>query len=115
MKRQILLGGMLAGLVAAPMLGSLLARAAATDAPATADAEPVPTSVDLSKFDCRTLLHMEGQDRDQAMIFLHGYVSAQKGQMTIDFAPLADATDKIVDFCIDHPSAIALTVFTDNR
>jgi HdeA/HdeB family protein len=100
MKRQILLGGMLAALMAAPILGSLLAQAATTGAPA--DAAPVPTSVDLSKFDCRTLLHMEGEDRDQAMIFLHGYVSAQKRQTTIDFAPLADATDKIVDFCIDH-------------
>jgi len=104
---------MLVALMAAPILGSLFVQAATTGTPA--EPAPVPTSVDLSKFDCRTLLHMEGEDRDQALIFLHGYVSAQKRQTMIEFAPLADATDKIVDFCIDHPTAIALTVFTDNR
>jgi hypothetical protein len=114
MKRKILLGGVLAALMAAPILGSLLAQAAAAG-DAALPAAPVPTSVDLSKFDCRTLLHMEGEDRDQALIFLHGYVSAQKRQTVIEFAPLADATDKIIDFCIEHPAAIALTVFTDNR
>src|SRR5262249_4156256 len=113
MKKLILLGGMLAGFIAFPILTSLLAHAAVTGAgsPPTG----AVTSVDLSKFDCRTLLPMEGADRDRAMVFLHGYVSAQKRQTVIELGPLAEASEKIVDFCIDHPTSIALTVFTSNR
>jgi hypothetical protein len=103
MKTRILLGAMLAALMPAAVIGAV--------SPAGA---PV-ASVDLSKFDCRTLLHMEGDDRDRAVLFLHGYVSAQKRQTVIELAPLAEATDKIIDFCIDHPTAVALTVFTNNR
>ena len=113
MKRQMVLGGVLAAFVAIPILTSLLAQAAVTGAgsPPTG----AVSSVDLSKFDCRTLLHMEGENRDRAVIFLHGHVSAQKRQTVIDLGPIAESTDKIIDFCIDHPTSIALTVFTNNR
>ena len=74
-----------------------------------------PTTVDLSTFDCRTLLTMNGEYRDNAVLFLHGYVSGQKKPTVIDLAPMAAATDKIIDHCISNPNANALAAFTASR
>jgi hypothetical protein len=113
MNKQILFGGIVAALTLVPIVTSLMARAAGSNSPGPT--APVAATVDLSKFDCRTLLHMDGEDRDNAVLFLHGYVSAEKKQTIIELAPIAASTDKILDYCIDHPTAIALTVFTNNR
>ena len=83
--------------------------------PAMAQEAPRPTTVDLSTFDCRTLLSMSGDYRDNAVLFLHGYVSGQKKQTVIELAPIATATDKVIDYCITNPSANALAAFTANR
>ncbi|QIK95273.1 hypothetical protein G7076_01140 [Sphingomonas sp. HDW15A] len=71
--------------------------------------------VDLSTFDCRSLLTMNGEYRDNAVLFLHGYVSGQKKQSVIELGPIAASTDKIIDYCISNPSANALAAFTANR
>ena len=83
--------------------------------PAIAQKPPKPTTVDLSTFDCRTLLAMSGDYRDNAVLFLHGYVSGQKKQTVIELAPMATATDKIIEYCISNPGANALGAFTANR
>jgi hypothetical protein len=83
--------------------------------PAMAQEATRPATVDLATFDCRTLLAMNGDYRDNAVLFLHGYVSGQKKQTVIELAPIAAATDKIIDYCITNPSANAIAAFTANR
>jgi hypothetical protein len=100
---------------------SLLGRLATSIAasiictPAVAQEAAKPTTVDLAKFDCRTLVSMNGEYRDNAVLFLHGYVSGQKKQTVIELAPIAASTDKIIDYCISNPGANALAAFTANR
>jgi hypothetical protein len=104
MKKLSLLGG-LATSIAASIICT----------PAVAQEAAKPTTVDLATFDCRTLLSMNGEYRDNAVLFLHGYVSGQKKQTVIELAPIATSTDKIIDYCISNPSANALAAFTANR
>jgi len=65
--------------------------------------------------DCRTFLQMEGENRDNTVLFLHGYVSGQAKQAKIELAPISEATDRIINQCIDKPSDNLLSVFTRNR
>ena len=83
--------------------------------PAMAQEPERLTTVDLSTFDCRTLIAMNGDYRDNAVLFLHGYVSGQKRETVIELAPIAASTDKIIDYCISNPGANALAAFTANR
>jgi hypothetical protein len=100
--------------------GFLLSLAAVAGPSASQGAEPasrppLASSVDLDAFDCRTLLQMEGDNRNNAILFLHGYVSGQMRQTKIELGPMAEATDRIIDQCIDKPSDNALAVFARNH
>ena len=108
MKRLSLLS-----LAAAAFASSVLGTTATAQPSAAADARP--TTVDLATFDCRTLLRMNGEYRDNAILFLHGYVSGQKKQTVIELGPIATATDRIIDYCISNPDAKALTASEANR
>ena len=94
---------------------AIATAACAICVPVMAQEAARPTTVDLSTFDCRTLLKMSGEYRDNAILFLHGYISGQKKQTMIDLAPMATSTDKIMDYCIANPSANALAAFGANR
>jgi hypothetical protein len=104
MKKLSLLGGLATSIAASIICTPAMAQAAAR-----------PTIVDLETFDCRTLVSMNGEYRDNAVLFLHGYISGQKKQTVIELAPIAASTDKIIDYCISNPSANALAAFTANR
>jgi hypothetical protein len=82
--------------------------------PAASQTSPLST-VDLTALDCRTFLQMEGDNRNNTVLFLHGYVSGQAKQTKIELAPISEATDRIVNQCIDKPSDNLLSVFTRNR
>lgn len=84
-------------------------------AAATAQRTPAMSTVDLTSLDCRTFLQMEGDNRNNTLLFLHGYVSGQAKQIRIELAPIADSTDRIVNQCIDRPTDNLLAVFTRNR
>jgi hypothetical protein len=83
-----------------------------TSAVIAQDRDPAKvTSIEVASIDCRTLLKMPGDDRENTVLFLHGYVTGSQGKKEINLAALTEATDKIADYCIDHPSASALEVF----
>ena len=88
--------------------------AAILSSPAASQSNPMST-VDLMTLDCRTFLQMEGENRDNTVLFLHGYVSGQAKQTKIELAPISEATDRIINQCIDKPSDNLLSVFTRNR
>ena len=94
--------------------GGLIA-AAALSAPAVSQGTPAMSTVDLTTLDCRTFLQMEGDNRNNTLLFLHGYVSGQAKQTKIELAPISESTDRIINQCIDKPSDNLLAVFTRNR
>ena len=106
---NVLAGGLAIALATAGSVG-----VAAAQEPAKTP-KPLAETVDLSKLTCRTLLKMSDGDRTDAFLFLHGYVSGTKKEMTLKLDPMAEATDEILDECIDHPAETALAAFTKYR
>ena len=97
------------------MIGGALAAAPFLSSPAVSQRAPVMSTVDLTTLDCRTFLQMEGENRNNTLLFLHGYVSGQAKQTKIDLGPISESTDRIVNECIDKPSENLLAVFIRNR
>ena len=71
--------------------------------------------VDLQTLTCRELLKSEGENRANLVIFMHGFISGKKGVTVIDAPELAEATNTILDTCIDNPDSQLLGVFEQNR
>lgn len=76
------------------------------------DGDPV---VEMSTVDCRTMLKMDSDEQDFTLIYFHGFISGKKGETLFDGPVLREATDKIMDFCIDSPSATLMEAFEKNR
>jgi len=95
---------------------AVVAAAAGTGAALTASAQEgeAVTSVDVAAFTCRDLIRLSSE-RDNVVIFMHGYVSGKMGETVIDIPALTAASDAVVEYCIDNPEAPALTAFMDNR
>ncbi|MGH6932485.1 MAG: HdeA/HdeB family chaperone, partial [Dongiaceae bacterium] len=91
---------------------SLAALAIALIAPVAVAQDAAKQIIDLTTLDCRTLLELDGTQRQDVIMFYHGYVSGQKSETVADVDKLAQATDKIVDQCIDKPAEPLLTVFS---
>lgn len=71
--------------------------------------------IELQTMTCREVLKSDGEDRDNIMIFMHGYISGKKGETTVDAPVLADVTSQILDTCIDNPNQTLFSVFEASR
>jgi hypothetical protein len=69
----------------------------------------------IDALDCRTLLRLGGDERAYTLLYYHGFVSGQLGQMDLPTDVMAAATDKIIEQCIDKPGEKVLTVFEQVR
>lgn len=69
----------------------------------------------IDEMTCREMLKMGGTERDFTMIFLHGFMSGKKSQLLFEPGPLAEASDKVLDQCINNPDAKLLAVFEKAR
>jgi hypothetical protein len=69
----------------------------------------------LDELDCRTLLRLAGEERAYTLLYMHGFVSGKRGQTMLPAQELAEATDRIVDQCIDQPGDKLLLVFEKVR
>lgn len=79
------------------------------------DAPKKWTTVDLNKQDCRTFLKMTGYEREITVAFYHGVITGMKKETSVNIPALAEATDKVMDHCIDNPKTVLLQVFQDQR
>lgn len=113
MNKRTLSVGLAAVFAASSICSAAMAQEPVTSTAVTGNSRPA--TVDLSAFDCRSFIKMNGEYRDNAVLFLHGYVSGQKKQTMIELAPIAASTDRIMDYCISHPNANALTAFMTHR
>ncbi len=94
-------------------LPAVLAALAFAAVGAQAQEKPAapPKQAAIDEIDCRTLLRLGGEERGFTILYLHGYVSGVKGQKLLPVQELSDATDRIVDQCIDRPGERLLAVF----
>ena len=72
-------------------------------------------SIDLQALTCTEFLQTSGEERANILIFMHGFMNGKKGDTTINAPALAEATDKIIDTCIDNSNEKLASVFEKNR
>jgi hypothetical protein len=107
-----------------PILPALFAAlglcALGAAAPAAAQGTPAPQARPagqpaLNDLDCRTLLRLSGDERAYTLVYLHGFVSGRANQLLLPTAEMAEATDRIIDHCIDKPGDKVLPAFEQVR
>lgn len=69
--------------------------------------------VNISEVSCRDMLKMAGDERDYSLVFFHGYVQGKQETEIFSETQLSQATDQIVDYCIDNPSDSLMEVFEE--
>ncbi|MGD1865778.1 MAG: HdeA/HdeB family chaperone [Phormidesmis sp.] len=72
-------------------------------------------TVDLATLTCREFLKTPGDEQANLMIFMHGYMSGVSETTTVDGPALANASNSIVDGCIDDPEGTLFSQFEANR
>jgi len=81
-----------------------------------AKAEDVPKMIiKIDEMTCREMLKMAGDEQDFTVIFLHGFISGKKSELVFDSMALSEATDRVLDSCIDNPDDKLLAVFEKAR
>jgi len=68
------------------------------------------TTKDLNNFLCKDIMRMSGDDRDVVIGMLHGFILGKKGTTKLDIQKLGDATDRFIEYSLDHPGEKALDV-----
>jgi hypothetical protein len=71
--------------------------------------------IDIASLDCRTFLRTSGEERDNIVIFIHGYLNGVEGMTKVNLEELALATDAALESCIDNPAANLLDTFRQVR
>lgn len=69
----------------------------------------------IGELDCRTLLRLGGEERDFTILYFHGFVSGRSNLQLLPVQELAEATDKVIEHCIDKPGDKVLAVFEQVR
>jgi cell division protein FtsW (lipid II flippase) len=64
---------------------------------------------EVDKFLCKDILRTSGDDRRNAIAFMHGYLLGKSGKNKFDKAILAKATDDFIEACLDDTGAVAIT------
>jgi len=68
------------------------------------------TTKNVAELECKAVMRLGDEDRTATIAFLQGYVAGKKSQTVIDISKLSEATDKLIDDCLDHPKDKALDV-----
>jgi HdeA/HdeB family len=83
-----------------------LALAIAIAAPASAQED----KRNVAEVECKAVMRLNDRERENTIVFLHGYLAGKKGELVIDIAKLSAATDKFIDHCLDNPKEKAVEV-----
>lgn len=70
-------------------------------------------SKDLTSSACKDLMRFSGEDRVIALAFAHGYWLGKKGTTIYKPGKLGEATDELIETCLDNPNANALKTLGD--
>ena len=77
----------------------------------TAFAGELSETKDLKDYKCKDVMILSGEDREIAIALAHGYMLGKKNTTVYVPEVLGVATDKFMDYCLDHPADNALEVF----
>ena len=80
-----------------------------------ASAEEPEPEIDIQTIDCRTMLKMDNDEQELTLIYFHGFKSGQDGDMMFDGPVLREATNEIMDWCIDNPAESLMKAFEEKR
>lgn len=69
------------------------------------------STVDLESITCRTLFKLDSQEKDNLVIFMHGFLSGKLDETLLDVPELTEVTDQIIDHCIDNPDETLLSAY----
>jgi hypothetical protein len=58
---------------------------------------------------------MDGDDQDSTILFFHGLMTAKNNESVILVDKLGEATDNVVNYCIDNPNDTLLNTFIKYR
>jgi HdeA/HdeB family len=64
----------------------------------------------VADVECKAVMRLNDRERENTIVFLHGYLAGKKGELIIDIAKLSAATDKFIDHCLDNPKDKAVEV-----
>ena len=67
-------------------------------------------TADIGKLTCREVVLQTGSDRPTTIAFLHGFLLGKSGGTVINVDKMVEATESMLESCIDEPSAIAIDV-----
>jgi len=67
-------------------------------------------ATDLKTISCKDIMRASGGDRDISIGFLQGYLLGLSGKTAFDSEAVGEATDALIEECLDHPTKIALDV-----
>ena len=62
----------------------------------------------VEQYTCKEVMRASGEERDLAIVFLHGYLLGKSGRGSFRPDDLAAATDRFIDHCLDHPKESAV-------
>ncbi len=62
----------------------------------------------ITEVTCKEVMILGGDDRDEVISFLHGYLAGEARKSVIDIVKLGLTTDKFLDKCLDSPNEKAL-------
>jgi hypothetical protein len=74
-----------------------------------------PAVPGIQDLDCRTLLRLDGREREFTLLYYHGFVSGRLNEARLDAQVMSAATDQVIDHCIDRPGDKVLDVFERYR
>ena len=77
--------------------------------------EELPKDINIETMSCRTLLQMDGEDRDSTLLFYHGFITATNRETMVNVLELGKTTDAVVNYCIDNPDETILNTFKQYR
>ena len=89
---------LLAGAVACAMAVGLATSASAQDS----------TMRKISDYTCKDVMRDNGEGRDIAIAFMHGYLLGKSGGSEFDLEVLTKQSDAFIEYCLDNPTAPAM-------
>jgi hypothetical protein len=89
---------LLAGAVAGAMAVGLATNASAQDS----------TTRKISDYTCKDVMRDNGEGRDIAIAFMHGYLLGKSGGSEFDLEVLTKQSDAFIEYCLDNPTAPAM-------
>ena len=62
----------------------------------------------VSSYTCKDIMRDDGEGRDIALAFMHGYLLGKEGATEIDLAELGNHSDAFIEYCLDNPTTPAM-------